>query len=404
MSKIAIISPFKLPVPAVKGGGIENLLQLLIDENETQSEMSLTVYGKFDRSLIDIQTRYKNTQFNLIQTDTLLDQAFHLIVKLLKRLKIARINRHVLIAKKMLAHLNREIYDQVVLVNNLDLLKALFNKTSQEMILYLHNDIFYEGRTDYYSAVRSCSKILTVSEYIRSRVLTFKDLAPNKVCVLRNGIDVTPFQSLDDQIVQTLKDQYGLHRGEIVILYSGRVVYEKGVRELLLAFKMISEKYPVKLMIAGGIWYNQNLENSFTSELAQLSEAIKDKIVFTGYVDYNKIHGIYQMADIVVVPTMHVEEAASLVVLEAMAAGKPLIITDSGGMPEYASADCSIVVKRNSDIVENLAHAMEQLINDPERREEMGQSGLVASNRFSKGNYYKGFVEAMVTNRDRETV
>lgn len=392
MLKVAIISPFKLPIPATQGGGVENLIQLIIDENEEHEELCISLFGKFDKSLKNIQSRYKHTKFYFINADTAFDSVYYWFVKILKRLKLVKLNRYLFIARSILKDLKQDKYDKVLVVNNLDLLNVLCPRIDSDVMLYLHNDIFFKGKESYYSAIKKCSKILTVSEFIRNQVLTYEQVSPDRVEVLRNGINTQNFQKVDSKQIDQLKAKYGIQKNEIIILYSGRVVYEKGVKELLLAFKSIVGKFPIKLLIVGGTWYNQNHNNDFVTELSNLSFEFKEKIVFTGYIDYSKIHLIYQLSDIVAVPTMYVEEAASLVVIESMASGKPLIVTDSGGMPEYASPECAILVKRDKDVVDNLAKAIEQLVVDRELRNSMGEAGLIASYQCGKECYYKNFV------------
>ena len=94
---------------------------------------------------------------------------------------------------------------------------------------------------------------------------------------------------------------------------------------------------------------------------------------------------IWSLSDIAVVPTYDVEEAAGLVVIEAMAAGKPVIISDSGAMEEYITPECSIVVKRDDNFICELANSIERLCEDggeEEASKKMGKNALIWSERM----------------------
>ena len=97
------------------------------------------------------------------------------------------------------------------------------------------------------------------------------------------------------------------------------------------------------------------------------------------------------MADIQCIPTL-VEEAAGLVLLEAMAAGLPTIITKSGGMVEYATKETSIIIEREN-IVENLKKAILYLKNNPEERERMALASKKQSQQFNEDWYYRNFAD-----------
>jgi glycosyltransferase involved in cell wall biosynthesis len=98
------------------------------------------------------------------------------------------------------------------------------------------------------------------------------------------------------------------------------------------------------------------------------------------------------MADIAVVPSMW-EEPFGLTVVEAMAAGLPLITTRSGGIPEICEGVATIVERDN--IVDNLASAILDLYEHPEKRRAMSEAALKRSKLFSKERYAREFFEAL---------
>lgn len=98
------------------------------------------------------------------------------------------------------------------------------------------------------------------------------------------------------------------------------------------------------------------------------------------------------MADIAVIPSMW-EEPFGLTVVEAMAAGLPLITTRSGGIPEICEGVATIVER--DDIVNNLAQAILDLYEHPEKRKQMAAASLKRAKLFDKETYAKNFFEAL---------
>ena len=102
----------------------------------------------------------------------------------------------------------------------------------------------------------------------------------------------------------------------------------------------------------------------------------------------------YAAADICVLPSL-LEEAAPLTVLEALAAGKPLIGTDAGGIVENVSEDCAVTVRRDENFVPSLAAAIEMLKGDPELRHRMGETGRKRMETRDIESYYERFQEIL---------
>jgi glycosyltransferase involved in cell wall biosynthesis len=93
---------------------------------------------------------------------------------------------------------------------------------------------------------------------------------------------------------------------------------------------------------------------------------------FLGHVPHERMHDIYALADIVTIPTYY-SEGSSIACIEGMAAGKPLVVTDVGGLKELVyqnETDGGLKVKPESSA---LANAFERLVTDPELRAEIGE-------------------------------
>ena len=99
------------------------------------------------------------------------------------------------------------------------------------------------------------------------------------------------------------------------------------------------------------------------------------------------------MADVQCVPSLW-EEAAGLVVIEAMAEGIPTIVTNSGGMIEYVTEDTTLIVERE-DIIANLKKTIFYMKEHPEVRKLMAEKAKIQSQKYDEVAYYKNFVETI---------
>ena len=93
------------------------------------------------------------------------------------------------------------------------------------------------------------------------------------------------------------------------------------------------------MLIVGNSGFGIETTTNYDQILLEIASQMKDKVVFTGFIHNKQLPMIHSIADIAVVPSIY-DEPAGLVVIEALASGLPLIITDSGGMPEYINNEC----------------------------------------------------------------
>ena len=75
----------------------------------------------------------------------------------------------------------------------------------------------------------------------------------------------------------------------------------------------------------------------------------------------------------------------------------PLIITDSGGMVEYANEKCAEIIPIDESISENIAQKIKKLADNNELRKKMGEAGKQQVQQYSKENYYYNFVRIVST-------
>ena len=90
------------------------------------------------------------------------------------------------------------------------------------------------------------------------------------------------------------------------------------------------------------------------------------------------------------------EEGAGLVAIEGMANGLPLIITKSGGMPEYTGKECAIILDRDEKLTDNIADSILKLFDDADLRQKMSLAGIERSKLFSKEKYFANYMNILL--------
>ena len=189
---------------------------------------------------------------------------------------------------------------------------------------------------------------------------------------------------------ERIRGEFGFKRDDTILLFCGRIIEVKGVRELLQA--VINLKRPdIKLLMIGSAGFGGNVVTPYVQEVQKLVEKAGERVKFTGYIENQKLYRYYQSADIQVIPSLW-EEAAGLIAIEGMLSGLPLIITKSGGMIEYAPSNVAVWIDRDN-IIPNLEAAIIQLADDKEKRKEMSELSLEQAKEFPKKKFYEDYIE-----------
>jgi len=168
------------------------------------------------------------------------------------------------------------------------------------------------------------SEVIVNSKYMKNELQRLFGLPYEKINVVANGINSTTYSGVEKDY--EFRRQYAADN-EKIILFMGRLVYEKGVQHLISAMpKILSGYKDSKLIIAG--------KGGMIDELkAQVnSMGLHDKVYFTGYMNAKQVSKMYRCADVSVFPSTY--EPFGIVALEAMLAGVPVVVSDVGGLNE----------------------------------------------------------------------
>lgn len=184
---------------------------------------------------------------------------------------------------------------------------------------------------------------------------------PDKFKVIPNGVDIDKFKLPDSQI--TKQNNFIIFTAQAL----DRQHFFKGIDVLIEAIKIINRQ-DVKLVIAGEgdlKEYYQNLVNKFS---------VQEKVVFLGKINHDQLPFYYQKANLVVVPSVKKTESFSITAAEAMASGKPVIVSDLPGLRVTPENNISgLLVKPGS--AEDLAEKILFFINNPEKASAFGIAG-----------------------------
>ena len=163
------------------------------------------------------------------------------------------------------------------------------------------------------------------------------------------------------------------------MLFAGRLNRNKGAHHLLRALpKIIEEEKKVKLLLVGSPRYGGARPTIYLKKLKKIAKKWPRKIIFTGFIKPKHMPYIYQLADIVVTPSVW-KEPFCRVNLEAMAAAKPVVTTKRGGIPEVVKHQKNGYVLPLKNIGTSLPETLIQLLKNEDKRKELGEQGLASA-------------------------
>ena len=389
--KIAIVTNGKLPMPSVNGGGVETLVDTILSVNENKCLLKIDVYSVYDNEAERKSKNYSESKFIYYrhQNDSV-------------KLKIKRYAKRILWGErtypepvsfsKIKRDISKEKYDLIIIENTLQPLSGLINKFGQKVILHLHNDwinssldIKYQNRIA--KLINKSAGIITISEYMKKRILTVAEIKKEKVVVIKNCCD-NKFRINDNVSFngREFKKKLNIDSQDFVIIFCGRLVDEKGVLELMKAVKKLDFKY--KLIVAGEIEYEQKYSQKLLEEARK-----NNRIIMLDYVQHSELYKYYSIADIAVVPSKW-EEPAGLVVIESLEMNVPLITTRVGGIPEYVYGNNYIMCDTKC-LEEQLESAIKIARDKIEKGEKIGNNEMPNDKPYGGEGYYDKFVEVI---------
>ena len=254
-------------------------------------------------------------------------------------------------------------------------LGQLFLGQSQRFVLTYHSDVVRQKyllrvyKPFLWKVLAKADRIIATSpNYIRSS--PYLSRFADKCMVVPLGIDLKPFQNVDNGKVQAIRQRYG----SPLLLFVGKLRYYKGLQYLLEAMRRIE----ARLLVVGA--------GPMEGEWQALAEdlGLQDRVIFLGEVPDEELPLYYHACDLFVLPASHRSEAFGVVQIEAMACGKPVICTELGTGTSYINVhgETGLVVPPRDPKV--LVEAINQLLADEGLRKRLGEQGRRRAMEFSK--------------------
>lgn len=267
-------------------------------------------------------------------------------------------------------------------------LAKLFADKKMKLVITYHMDVvggiftkpFFKFHTRFImpAIIRAADKVIVTSlDYAQTS--NIKELVaknPERFIELPPSVDLERF--FPSQKEKELLFKYGLNTEfDQVLLFVGaldKAHYFKGIDFLINSFDILDHFgvkknfYRIKLLIVG----EGNLKKKYQSQVREAG--LQDKIIFTDPVSDEDLPKYYNLADVVVLPSIDRSEAFGITLIEAMACGKPVVASNLPGVRSVVSdgIDGFLFEKKQEG---DLANRVNKLFSDKELRNKMGAAG-----------------------------
>ncbi len=378
--KILIITPGIHPVPPVKGGAVENLIDFILKDN---IDNEITIYSIYEKNIETSLKEYNNIKFKFIKKNKFLELIFKYSEKIYRKFFNVYIGNYFVNKVYKSLKITKEEYDIIIIENMPKYILKLNNVLGNgKKVLHLHNDYLYKNTFKDLEILELYDNIICVSNFIKNRVSTI-NTSTDKIYTLYNGIKLNQTKLQNEE---TIYSKYKIKKNKINIIYTGRMVKDKGIENLVNAFcDFNNDNY--QLILVGGCNYGENKDNSFILKLKKRAQ--NNNVIFTGYINYSEIINLYNISDIGCLPSI-VNEACPLTAIEMITMGLPVIGTNSGGLPEIIDNTCGVIINRE-ELTKNLLKVFNDIDNNLLDIKDMKKNAIIKSKNFSLEKYQKNF-------------
>lgn len=260
--------------------------------------------------------------------------------------------------------------------------------TIHDIISVIHPDIRENPTFDYYInkfltsyTINKANKIIVSSENTRKDIISYFKVGDDKIKVVPIGYDMDIFGNQIDRnsTWNMILKKYKLKIP--YILFVGYVMPKKNIEVLIMAFqKIILEGNDFYLVITGALGQNIPGSQSYIHKLNKLicDLKLKDRIIFTGYVEKEELPFLYKKANLFVYPSHY--EGFGIPPLEAMASGTPVIVSRSSSLPEVVG-DAGLYFTPGD--IKDLSEKMRNVLKNKKLASELAKKGGKQSTKFN---------------------
>lgn len=392
--KLAIIGTEKLPVPAVRGGAVETLIDMFIQNNERHPLLELDVYSIEDNKAERTSRRFHHTRFIYINSANPLNPFYSFTNRLCLKCHVPFYKNIFLM--RTIRELKKRDYDWIVVENRPLFIKPLRRQLGSKVsiALHLHNDTLNPDRFYAQSVIHQCDRIVSVSHFINERVKAAADEHDvQKMRVLYNRIDTSLFQpSLDAGLSRRIRKQCAIPEDRQVVLYYGRLNVGKGVLKLIQSFDRAVQQNKALYLVLCGSFPNKKEYQRIHPALERLPS---NAYCVLNYITHEELPAYLSVADMIVLPSLW-NEAFGLTIAESMALGKAIITTNAGAIPELIGNGSGLIIKADNQISDRLSAAIVRLAAHPDLRKVLGEKARrSAMLRFHQEGYLDELLEKL---------
>lgn len=400
--KVLVVSAGIFPIPANRGGAVEELIDIFAEKNaiDNRYDVSITSCDYQGREIKEktdgVTYFYFKTPFFVAAFDKVYYFYINKILKDWRSMFRQHLFSNRYYAYQITKRLDLRQFDVIVVQNNMSLLETLARELGEEFdkkcIYHMHSNLV--DNKDMIPYLSRCRKILAVSDYVRNHLYeTVPEFQNTVIEKVTNGIPIKAYSNQERaDIRKEMRAQYGIADDETVYLFLGRISPEKGVLEMIRAFaKTIPElQHRSRLIIVGSSVSGSNEETHYYRQIKRVANAHTDEVILTGYIDHTIITRYHLMSDVQIVPSVF-DDPAPLTVLEGMAMGVFLLLSRVGGIPEYSSDyENKIFFERDDMLEQHIAEAI------------LTYDGVYAPHKyepkpviFDENTFYKELAEAI---------
>lgn len=401
--KLLIASTIDYCVPDVKGGAFATRVFNIVKCNEIKDKLDITVLSLYDEKAEEESRQYTKSKFVYVKTDTKKEEHFRksYLITLLNNISFKIFHLILIPAPRIRAAYQKikgEEFDYIFGAGGDPSEYGWFTrKVGRERMLFNVGGHLEGGKV----ATATFGNFICCSDYIKNYM--HGDIEKCNTITILNRIDTKKFMQIlspDEKI--RMQKQFKLFN-KTIILFIGRIAPEKGVKQLIDAFAKMKYREDCVLLLAGAASFGNGGKTEFERGIQKKVELIGGNIKLLGFIHHNELWKYMKISDMAVLPSMW-EEPAGNVVPECMAAGLPLIITNSGGMIEYVDKETAIIVEKEKKMTEKLREAMEYLYENPDIRTKMGNAAQIKSKEFDIMIYYEMLYEELCRLQENKEV
>ncbi|MDD5342169.1 MAG: glycosyltransferase family 1 protein [Patescibacteria group bacterium] len=222
--------------------------------------------------------------------------------------------------------------------------------------------------------VRLATKLICVSEQTRKDVIEHYKVPENKIIVIPHGYDPNVFYVRNPEEISQAKNKYGISKKYIA--YLGTLQKRKNIVRLIEAYNWLRQNHHIdhQLIIVGKRgWLYQDI---FARVKAL---GLEKDVIFTGYAPINDAAALLSGAGAYVLPSLY--EGFGIPVIEAMAAGAPVVVSNTSSLPEVAGQAAEFIQDPYDHL--SIARSLWSVINNPARQNDLKQAGFEQAKKFS---------------------